>query len=241
MSLWASLLSLGLSSDAAAFAPAVSLSSSGMNAVSNQRKGGSHRPRTPSWRHYYHACTRAAIKSDAAARGRGEPAALPVHPWSRPRASAFFPAKPALGLVPSVGTGSPTRIQRMPGDRDSPAPSGGSQVLGRRLSGLAVGNDLEGDFLAFLELVEAGALDRADVDEDVLAAVLRLDESVALLRVEPLHGSFGHGVLVFHMRVDLSRARCTARVVSRFWEGRQSGALVAARPSRSAETRWQRI
>src|SRR5215467_5213366 len=121
------------------------------------------------------------------------------------------------------------------------APSGGSQVLGRRLSGLAVGNDLEGDFLAFLELVEAGALDRADVDEDVLAAVLRLDESVALLRVEPLHGSFGHGVLVFHMRVDLSRARCTARVVSRFWEGRQSGALVAARPSRSAETRWQRI
>jgi hypothetical protein len=30
------------------------------------------------------------------------------------------------------------------------------------------------------------------VDEDILAAVIWLDESIALLAVEPLHGSFRH-------------------------------------------------
>src|SRR6266568_3450075 len=63
--------------------------------------------------------------------------------------------------------------------------SGCLQVLGRRLTGLAVGYNLEGDLLALLELIESGALDRADMDENVGAAILRLDKSVALLGVEP--------------------------------------------------------
>jgi hypothetical protein len=37
--------------------------------------------------------------------------------------------------------------------------------------------------------LQAGALDGADVDEDVLPAAIRLDEAEALLGVEPLDGA----------------------------------------------------
>ena len=48
------------------------------------------------------------------------------------------------------------------------------------------------DLLVVLEALEAGALDGADVDEHVLAAVVGRDETVALGRVEPLHRSGRH-------------------------------------------------
>ena len=38
-----------------------------------------------------------------------------------------------------------------------------------------------------------GALNGADVDEHVVAAVIRLNEAKALGRVKPLHGSHAHG------------------------------------------------
>src|SRR5205809_7703307 len=44
------------------------------------------------------------------------------------------------------------------------------------------------------ERLEAAALDRAVVDEQILAVVIRRDESEALLVAEPLHGSCGHVV-----------------------------------------------
>src|SRR3954453_18470794 len=98
---------------------------------------------------------------------------------------------PMEKTIQSQKTARPCQLIR--GQRRAFLPlSGRLQVLGGRLSGLAVVNDFEGDLLAFLELVEPGALDRADVDEDVLAAILRLDKSVALLRVKPLHGAFAH-------------------------------------------------
>jgi hypothetical protein len=46
--------------------------------------------------------------------------------------------------------------------------------------------------LTFDQARKAGALDRADVNEYVLAAINGLDESKALLAVEPLHGSCDH-------------------------------------------------
>src|SRR5690606_9462007 len=48
-------------------------------------------------------------------------------------------------------------------------------------------HDLEGDLLAFLQGLEAGALDRAEMDADVRAA-FRGDEAEALGVVEPLDG-----------------------------------------------------
>src|ERR1700685_3810005 len=46
--------------------------------------------------------------------------------------------------------------------------------------------------LPFIEPAEAGSLDRRDMDENIFAASLRLNEPVALLRIEPLHGTFSH-------------------------------------------------
>jgi D-xylose transport system substrate-binding protein len=47
--------------------------------------------------------------------------------------------------------------------------------------------DFELDLLAFLELTESTALDRGEVHEAILSAVVRRDETIALLDIEPLH------------------------------------------------------
>ena len=52
--------------------------------------------------------------------------------------------------------------------------------------------DLELDLLVLLEGTEAVALDLGVVDEDVVAAIVRSDEAVALFGVEPLDNSLCH-------------------------------------------------
>jgi hypothetical protein len=47
--------------------------------------------------------------------------------------------------------------------------------------------DLELDFLSFLELPEAPALNSGEVHEAILATIIRRDETVPLLSVEPLY------------------------------------------------------
>src|SRR6202521_2972166 len=69
------------------------------------------------------------------------------------------------------------------------------------------------DFLVFddlplIETGEAGSFDRRDVDEHIFtAATLRLDEPIALGRIEPLHGAFRHYLL----HATLRRATIIAR------------------------------
>src|SRR5664279_5236813 len=65
------------------------------------------------------------------------------------------------------------------------ADPGGLRTLRRLL-------DLEIDPLALLERLVARPADSGVVDEDVARAVIRGDEAVALLRVEPLHSSLRH-------------------------------------------------
>src|SRR5215813_4291696 len=48
------------------------------------------------------------------------------------------------------------------------------------------------DFLAIIQALQSCRLHCGDMDEHVLAAVLRHDEAVALGCIEPLHGSNGH-------------------------------------------------
>jgi hypothetical protein len=55
-----------------------------------------------------------------------------------------------------------------------------------------VGLDLECDLLALGQPGKSGALDRADVHEDISAAVVRLDEPEAFLAVEPFHSTCRH-------------------------------------------------
>jgi hypothetical protein len=57
--------------------------------------------------------------------------------------------------------------------------SSAAPVGRRRFSGSAVSDDIESDLLAFIEAVHAGAFDRGDTHEDVLAAVVRLNEAEA--------------------------------------------------------------
>jgi len=66
----------------------------------------------------------------------------------------------------------------------------GAQIPCRGLS--ALGHNVERDFLSLIEATQPGAFYSADVDEHVLAAVIRLDESKAFLAVEPLYGSLRH-------------------------------------------------
>src|SRR5215475_15840919 len=55
--------------------------------------------------------------------------------------------------------------------------------------------------------MQACALDSADMDEGVLAAVVRLDEAIALCGVEPLHGSRSHGNCLSRHRMRPPRTR----------------------------------
>src|SRR5205085_1590732 len=89
--------------------------------------------------------------------------------------------------------------------------AGDRQVASSRLAGALVGDDFEVDFLAFVEAAQAGLLDCADVDEHVLATLIRLDESVALCRVEPLHSSRSHGKFLLDKPSNSAQFSCAAR------------------------------
>jgi hypothetical protein len=98
--------------------------------------------------------------------------------------------------------------------------SDGLQIIRRRLAGSAIGDDVIGDLLTLMKIVEPGPLDGADMDENILASVIRLDEAKALRGVEPLHCSLRQETLL-----SGQAARSSGQVRSRFWkEGRQSDA-----------------
>src|SRR3954452_25353426 len=62
----------------------------------------------------------------------------------------------------------------------------------RRLGTLLALTGFVGDLCALDEGLEPSAGDRAEMDEDILAAVVGGDESISLRIVEPLHGSGCH-------------------------------------------------
>jgi len=66
------------------------------------------------------------------------------------------------------------------------------QVLCGALSSSAVGHDFEADFLAFVEPMHPGPLDSGDVDENILAPVIRLDETKTLAGVKELYDTGRH-------------------------------------------------
>jgi len=48
------------------------------------------------------------------------------------------------------------------------------------------------DRLTLIQAAEAGSLDRRDMNEYILAAALRRDKPISLLRIEPLYGALSH-------------------------------------------------
>jgi hypothetical protein len=51
-----------------------------------------------------------------------------------------------------------------------------AQIFSRRLAALSIGNDIKRDLLSLVEVLHSRALDRADMYEDILTAVIGFDE-----------------------------------------------------------------
>ncbi len=66
------------------------------------------------------------------------------------------------------------------------------ELIGGGLAGALVLGDLVTHLLAFAQITQAGALDRADMNENIRAAIIGLDEAEALLTIEPFHGAGSH-------------------------------------------------
>src|SRR5215212_5620572 len=71
-------------------------------------------------------------------------------------------------------------------------PSGVLQIDRRGLAGALIGLKLIRNLLTLAQAAHTGALERGGVHEHVLAAAVRLNESVALDLVIPLHGPGVH-------------------------------------------------
>src|SRR6476469_2066128 len=93
----------------------------------------------------------------------------------------------------------PPANERPQGRRQAPyRPRPGAGLRGldgvdRDLAAAPIFGDVERDLLAFGEAAQSGALERGGVDEHVLAAIVRLDESEALHLVVELNGTRHHG------------------------------------------------
>jgi hypothetical protein len=105
------------------------------------------------------------------------------------------------------------------------AGSGGAQIIGRRLAGPSIRDNVIRDLLSLVETAHPSALDGADMHENILAAVIRLDEAKAFLVVEPLYGSLRHETLLSSTCLGRPRG-CVGRLamIEILEEGRQSDA-----------------
>src|SRR3954451_22762843 len=70
--------------------------------------------------------------------------------------------------------------------------SGHLQIRCRLFAALPISLDVVRDLHALREAVHTGSLNSADVDEHVLAALIRLNKPVALGLVEPFHSPSSH-------------------------------------------------
>jgi len=111
-------------------------------------------------------------------------------------------AEVLLNMLPT-GSAQASRLYAQAGLGAGDAGSGGGKD-GPCLMWWCLGNDvcclgslgtflnIESDLLPFLEGLEAGTLDRAEVDEDVLTAAILGNESVTLGFVEPFDSACSH-------------------------------------------------
>jgi len=84
--------------------------------------------------------------------------------------------------------------------------AGERQVIRGLLATLA--DHLVANLLPLIQRAETGPLHRRDVNEHILAAVIGLDETEALLRIEPLDDTYSHiGLLSAHDHAARSDAQ----------------------------------
>ena len=71
-----------------------------------------------------------------------------------------------------------------------------SQVISGHLAGLAIFDQVVSNLLPVVQAAHARSFDGGGVNEDIVSAIVRLDEAVALRRVEPFHGTSRHDVVL---------------------------------------------
>jgi hypothetical protein len=100
--------------------------------------------------------------------------------------------------IPSDRAGKPSfqYIREMTGEGSSER-----QILGAYLATHLVGLEFEVDLLAFRQTGQTGSFDRADVDEHVVSAIVRLNEAKSLLAVEPLNCTDSHYFFSFMSKI----------------------------------------
>ncbi len=86
------------------------------------------------------------------------------------------------------------------------------EIFRRRLA-IPARNKFVLDFLSFTQTLQSGTLHSRDVHERVIRPVFRLDKSVTLRRVEPLHSSSSHRYS-FHYIITTARLGRTAYLVT---------------------------
>jgi hypothetical protein len=97
-----------------------------------------------------------------------------------------------------------------------------AEITSSRLARTLVSNDFEVNLLTFVETAQASLLDSADMNEHVLATIIRLDEAVALCRVEPFHSSRSHGKIPYKDKHSHRRIKDTPRDIEFIWKFQQT-------------------
>ena len=75
----------------------------------------------------------------------------------------------------------------------------GFQILGGALACTVVFHNVIAEFLAFDDGRKAGRLNGGDVNEDVTATIIGMNETVAPIRVKELHSACGHAAIPFQL------------------------------------------
>src|SRR5262245_52800027 len=107
------------------------------------------------------------------------------------RASCLMPVPAGRLQRHRSGTGQQYSIAAR-GVSRTPATLLSRDAAYRELAGARVGLHVERDLLAFAQRMDAGALERGGVDKHVLAAVVRLNETVAFAAVVELNCTCRH-------------------------------------------------
>jgi hypothetical protein len=88
----------------------------------------------------------------------------------------------------------------------------GSQIFSAELASPAIRENIVADLLAFCEAAHTGALHCGSVNENVLSAIIGLNEAKAFGSVEPLYSSRRHGILSQKLDATKHGARKALRV-----------------------------